>query len=183
MRTTSSLPAYSASTYLERSWRGYALLWMPSCGRRLYRAAISIARLDTLTMNRSTFRSGLFAAASALAAVLPLSLAGAQSLDTPVRSAEQVRAAYVAQGYEVSAPTFWSWTNRSTTFTVQDQLDLNDPSGAVLMVIVYPDMEAAEAARRDGARPAPGYGPSVWQDNVALVQSTRSGWRGVLAKR
>ena len=47
------------------------------------------------------------------------------------------------------------------------------------MVIVYADAASADAAHQDGAHLVPGYGPSVWQGNVALVQTTR----GELARR
>ena len=124
-------------------------------------------------MNRSTVRSFLFAAATAVIAVLPQTSAGAQSLSSPVVTPEQVQADYLAQGFRTSTPQKW-WTNGSTTFTVEDPTEQNSPSARTLMVIVYPDLASADAERRDGARLVPGYGPSVWQGNVALVQTTRA---------
>jgi hypothetical protein len=65
---------------------------------------------------------------------------------------------------------------------VTDHWQQQAPDARVLMVLVYPDAAAAAEAREragDGAHLVPGYGPSVWLDNVALVQST---W-GVLEAR
>ena len=42
------------------------------------------------------------------------------------------------------------------------------------MVIVYPDTAAAQSAQHKDAHLVPGYGPSVLQGNVALMQSTRT---------
>jgi hypothetical protein len=125
-------------------------------------------------MNRSTFRSFLIAAASAAVAILPMTSAGAQSLSTPLLSPEQVRADFVDQGFQTSQPITW-WTNGSTSFTVEDPAEQNMSSARVLMVIVYPDLESAHAAaQRDGGHLVPGYGPSTWQDNVALQETTRA---------
>ena len=124
-------------------------------------------------MNRSTFRSLLFAAASAIVAVVPLTSAGAQPVAGPTLSPEQVRSQYLAQGFQTSEPITW-WTNGSTTFTVEDPTEQNSPTGRILMVIVYPDAAAAAAERHAGAHLVPGYGPSLFQGNVALMQSTRS---------
>jgi hypothetical protein len=124
-------------------------------------------------MNRSTFRSLVFAAASAVVAMTPLTLAHAQALSTPLLTSGEVRTAYVEQGFQTSRPITW-WTNGSTTFTVEDPAEQNSPSARVLMVIVYPDRASADAEHRDGVHLVPGYGPSVWQGNVAMVQTTRS---------
>jgi hypothetical protein len=123
-------------------------------------------------MNRSTVRSFLVAAASALVAIVPMTSASAQSI---VLTPEQVRSEYLAQGFQASAPTTW-YTNGSTTFTVEDPTEQGSPTARVLMVIVYPDSATAEAdaERHAGAHLVPGYGPSVLQGNVALMQSTRT---------
>jgi hypothetical protein len=124
-------------------------------------------------MNRSTIRSFLFAAATAVVALAPTTSAGAQSVAGPELSAEQVRAQYLEHGFAAGAPITW-WTNGSTSFTVQDPTEQNTPSARVLMVIVYPDTATAEAERSShGEHLVPGYGPSVWQGNVALMQTTR----------
>jgi hypothetical protein len=123
-------------------------------------------------MNRSIIRSFVFAAASTVIAAVPLTSAGAQSLADPQLSPDQVRAQYLERGFEISAPTTW-WTNGATTFIVQDPSEHNSPSARVLMVIVYPDVATANAERSSrGEHLVPGYGPSVWQGNVALMQST-----------
>jgi hypothetical protein len=129
-------------------------------------------------MNITAIRAFFFAAASTLVAAAPTSLAHAQATSTPLLSPEQVRAEYLNQGFQTSAPMTW-WTNGSTTFTVEDPTEQNSPSARVLMVIVYPDLANARAAHRDDGHLVPGYGPSVWLDNVALVQTTR----GELARR
>ena len=124
-------------------------------------------------MNRSTFRSLLFAAASAVVAVAPMAPAGAQSTEGPILTPEQVRAEYLQHGFRASEPLTW-WTDGSTTFTVEDSTERGSPSGRILLVIVYPDAATAEAGRRDGAHLVPGYGPSIFRGNVALVQTTRA---------
>jgi hypothetical protein len=125
-------------------------------------------------MNRSTFRSLLSsAAASAIVALGPIASAGAQSIGEPSLTPEQVRSQYMAQGFQASEPITW-WTDGSTTFTVEDPTELNSPSARILMVIVYPRAEVAAAERRDGAHLVPGYGPSILQGNVALMQTTRA---------
>lgn len=124
-------------------------------------------------MNRSTIHSFLFAAATAVVALAPMTSAGAQSAAEPQLSPEQVRAQYLEHGFQASAPITW-WTNGSTSFTIQDPTEQDSPSARVLMVIVYPDVASAEAERSShGVHLVPGYGPSVWQGNVALMQTTR----------
>jgi hypothetical protein len=124
-------------------------------------------------VNRSTMCAFVFATASAAVALVPLASASAQSLSTPVLTPEQVRGRYLAEGFQASQPTTW-WTNGSTSFTVEDPAEQSSPSARVLMVIVYPDAASAEAERADGGHVVPGYGPSILQRNVALMQSTRS---------
>ena len=121
-------------------------------------------------MNRSTVRSFLFAAASTIVAVVPMTSASAQSI---VLTPEQVRTQFLSEGFQTSEPIKW-WTNGSTSFTVEDPTEQNSPSARVLMVIVYADADSAAVERHDGAHLVPGYGPSVFQGNVALMQSTRS---------
>jgi hypothetical protein len=124
-------------------------------------------------MNRSTFRSFLFTAASAVIAIAPMTSAGAQALQGPILSPEQVRSQYLAQGFQTSVPITW-WTDGATSFTVEDPTELTSPSARILMVIVYPDAATATAERRDGAHRVPGYGPRIMQGNVELMQSTRA---------
>ncbi len=122
-------------------------------------------------MNRSTVHSLLCAAASAVVAIVPMTSAGAQSLD--VMTPEQVRNDYIAQGFVTSEPITW-WTDRSTSFIVEDPAAQASPAERVLMVIVYPDAAVAQAAQSKGSHLVPGYGPAVIQGNVALMQSTRT---------
>lgn len=124
-------------------------------------------------MNRSTIRSLLVATAAAVVALAPVTLAGAQSVAEPQLVPGQVRAQYLEHGFQASAPITW-WTNGSTSFTIQDPSEQDRPSARVLMVIVYPDVATAEAERSShGVHLVPGYGPSVWQGNVALMQTSR----------
>jgi hypothetical protein len=131
-------------------------------------------------MNRS-IRS-LLGFAATFTALLPV-LASAQSAP-PIATADQVRSTFANAGYQVDAPTTW-WTNGSTTFMVHDPLGPSDPNARVVMVLVYPDLASAQTERQRaqandqgtttgdfGPRLVPGYGPSVWQGNVAMVEST-----------
>jgi hypothetical protein len=110
--------------------------------------------------------------------LLPLTT-HAQSV--PIASPDDVRARFAEAGYQVGEPTTW-WTNGSTTFLVHDQV----PTGRVLMVLVYPDIDTAQAERQrseasavadglapESARPVPGFGPGVWQGNIVLAESTQ----------
>jgi hypothetical protein len=106
----------------------------------------------------------------------------------PVATVEQMRGGFNSGGYQVEPPLNWDWlVPPVSTFQVHDVL-----RDRVLMVLVYPSMSAAEAARAgaeardrsasliDSGPPAPGphlvigYGPSVWNANVALVQATQA---------
>jgi hypothetical protein len=122
--------------------------------------------------------------AATFSALFPV-LASAQSA-TPIATADQVRAQFISAGYQVDAPTTW-WTNGSTTFLVHDPLGQSDSNARIVMVLVYPDLETAHAERQRtdaapsgagmpgsdfGPRLVPGYGPSVWQGNVAMVEAT-----------
>lgn len=119
-----------------------------------------------------------------LIASLMLATAHAQSAGYPV-SADQVRDEFASVGYEVGTSVNWTWSTPGlTTFQVREPA-----SARVLMVLVYPDMatataERARAARFDGdLSPSliPGYGPSTWRDNVALVQSSEYELQRMLA--
>ena len=115
----------------------------------------------------------LLGLAATFAALVPV-LAHAQpapSIETP----DQVRAKFIALGYQVDEPTMW-WTNGSTTFLVHDPIGASNGEGRVLMVLVYPDLETAQAERaramsaeveqgasmdREEPHLVPGYGPSI----------------------
>jgi hypothetical protein len=120
-------------------------------------------------MNRSTLRSMALVLASAVAALFPV-VAGAQSI-APTISADELRNDFVRQGYQADLPTTWWTTDHVITFRVYDFDERSQPTGRVLMVLVYPDAAAAERAGA-GAQLVPGYGPSLLRANVALVQST-----------
>jgi hypothetical protein len=96
---------------------------------------------------------------------------------------DQLRTALVSSGYQVDAAHTWDWTQPSfTSFRVSDSA-----TGRVLTVVVYPTTSAADTARlqaahgqaqnatvSDGPYLAVGFGPSTWNGNVAMVESTES---------
>jgi hypothetical protein len=85
---------------------------------------------------------------------------------------DEARAAFANAGFAVEPAVEWSWTSPSkATFRVHDPT-----SDGMLMVLVFPDAAAAQveqARLQHWNRPlVPGYGPPIWRDNVALVQSS-----------
>ena len=137
-------------------------------------------------MNRSTFKSLSIVVASTVACLWPAA-AGAQSAPSSALTVEVARTQFASLGYQVSAPTTWWTSDHVTTFTVADSAEQDAATGRIVMVFVYPDVATADAereraqARESGSESAasgaphlvPGYGPSAWRGNVALVQSTR----------
>ncbi len=145
-------------------------------------------------MNRSTLRSlvgggaalivvaasiATFASASASTSAAPAQT-GQQAPVPPVpMSIDAVRDSFVSGGFQVDQPHAWTWMNPPFT-----SLQIYDPaSQRVLMLLIYPDTAAAQTARtqalvHDPGQAEPhlieGYGPSVWSDNVALVETTQS---------
>jgi hypothetical protein len=125
----------------------------------------------------------LFVAGSAHAQVAP-----ADALLT----VDQAKGAFTTAGYDVGQAVNWNWTSPPvTTFQVRDGHRSTDDR--TLMVLVYADSSAARSAQlqaqtRDetaehrglvysdehGPQLVPGYGESVWRQNVALVQSSQS---------
>ncbi|MBV9323341.1 MAG: hypothetical protein JO352_06095 [Chloroflexi bacterium] len=101
-------------------------------------------------------------------------VASAQSAPTTDLSVEQVRAEFIADGYQVGAPLNWWTNNHVTTFIVSDA---SQQSGRVVVVLVYPETATAQAEtsgadQLTGRRLVPGYGPALVRQNVALVEST-----------
>jgi hypothetical protein len=120
--------------------------------------------------------------------LLPLSAsaqptpAAAPSDDTSLSfTVDQARDSFISTRVQVDQPTTWSWTSPSvTSFQVHD-------GSRVLMVLVYPNVTAANAARHQAESTdalqgnsagfgsphlVDGYGPSTWMDNIAMVQTT-----------
>jgi hypothetical protein len=104
----------------------------------------------------------------------------------PSLTVEQVRASFVAAGFQVGPVHRWIWTSPPvTTSQIFDRAN-----GRVLMALVYPDAAAAQAERLQaqarepaptglslpgyGPHLVPGYGQSLWRTNVALIQTTQS---------
>jgi hypothetical protein len=128
------------------------------------------------TMNRPTLRSlsAVFASGIVALSAAPY-VASAQSAPSTDLTAEQVRAEFVADGYQVSAPLNWWTNNHVTTFTVSDGSQQSD---RVVTVLVYPDAATAQtdtagADQLTGRRLVPGFGPALVRQNVAMVESTR----------
>jgi hypothetical protein len=98
-------------------------------------------------------------------------------------SVDQARLAYSASGYQVSESHAWNWMQPPfASFRVTDP-----ETGRVLTVVIYASTDDADTARVeargtqrqgsvgvDGPLLVWGFGPSVWNGNVALVQSTES---------
>jgi hypothetical protein len=99
---------------------------------------------------------------------------------------DQLRGAFTTR-YQVDAAVNWTWTSPPVTSVQVHDL----ANGRVVMLLVYPSATSAQAGRlqaeaRDRAlhaehtfgSPGPhlvlGYGPSVWNSNVALVQTTET---------
>jgi len=106
----------------------------------------------------------------------------------PLFVVDQVRSSFSSAGFQVDQAYDWSWTRPPvTSFQVRDQ-----NTGRVLMVLVYPSATAAMAAQLEaetheqalqggqavngtaGPHLVVGYGPSLWNGNVALVETTQA---------
>jgi hypothetical protein len=106
----------------------------------------------------------------------------------PLLSVDQARAAFTSAGYQVGQAHVWDWTQPPVaTFDIHDQV--ND---RVVMVLVYPSATAAQLGRveaeaheqtlsagqpltrSDGPHLVIGYGPSIWNGNIALVQTSQT---------
>jgi hypothetical protein len=101
----------------------------------------------------------------------------------PALDSNQIVAAFASSGYQVDEPHTWSWTQ--PPFTSVRVRDL--ATGRVLSVLIYPSAAAAEIARLQAAHAqgqsvisstgpylVTGFGPSLWMNNVALVESRES---------
>jgi hypothetical protein len=93
-----------------------------------------------------------------------------QSLAAQELTPDQVTAAFSRAGFDVEAPTRWTWISPPhTTLRVHDRA-----AGRVVLVLVYSDTATATAEQfKAHARLVPGYGPSAWHENVALVQASQ----------
>jgi hypothetical protein len=95
----------------------------------------------------------------ALGPIAARAQAGVSTSLTP----DQVRSAFVLAGYTADQPLTWDWLSPPlTSFHAYDQR-----RGRVLVVRVYPDLFSAKLAASPHA--APGYGPTMWFENVALA--------------
>jgi hypothetical protein len=101
---------------------------------------------------------------------------------SPALTIDNVRDSYASAGFQVARAQTWTWTAPPvTSLQIRDQ-----SSGRVLMVLVYSNPAVAETARlqaqakdvsgvhRSNPHLIPGYGASVWNGNVALVQTTQA---------
>jgi len=98
-----------------------------------------------------------------------------------------VRAIFTNAGYQVGQTYAWDWTSPPV-----NSFQVRDPnSDRVLMALVYADQAGADTARAQaaaqdhtsgdaampnsvGPRLVPGFGRSLWNGNVALVQTTEA---------
>ena len=103
----------------------------------------------------------------------------AQQPPGPTLSVEVLRTALHDAGFQVDPPVAWQWTTPAlTTVHVRD-------GDRVFQVVVFADQAAAQAERLQaqarealpeggpGPHLVPGYGPSVWHWNVAVVQGSQ----------
>jgi hypothetical protein len=114
----------------------------------------------------------IVAAVAAAACLWPVAAAAqeASPTDSPRPSVERIREAFAGAGFQVDQALTWDWTSPPVS-TVR----VDDPvRGRVLMVLVYPDTRAAQAARAHDPHLVVGFGQSVWRGNVALVETTQS---------
>jgi len=103
------------------------------------------------------------------ALVAGLSLAP-QTLAAQELTPDLVEAAFIHAGFEVEASMDWSWLSPAhTTLRVRDRANER-----VLLVLVYKDASPAAVERLMAHAPlVPGFGPSAWWHNVALVQANQ----------
>jgi hypothetical protein len=139
-------------------------------------------------VNRPTFRSLSVVIASAIVSLSSSPVvAAAQPAPSANLTITQVRDSFTNAGFQVDQANTWDWTSPPVT-----SLQVHDPAGARrLMVLVYANPVTAQAARlqaqaheespssgnissADSPHLVQGYGPSVWNRNVALVQTTQS---------
>jgi hypothetical protein len=132
-------------------------------------AALIVAAVSTAT----------FASASASTSTAAAYTGEQASVPPVTMSVDAVRDSFVSGGFQVDQPHIWNWMNPPLT-----SLQIHDPaSQRVLMLLIYPDASAAQTARRQALAHDPGqaephlieaYGPSVWNGNVAMVESTQA---------
>ena len=133
----------------------------------------------------------LLIASVAVACLWPAAgAAQAQELpaSTPLMTVDQARSAFATAGYRVDQTYNWDWTSPPVS-----SFQVRDPGNErVVMVLVYPSATAAQAGRlgaqahehalaagqpvrsASGPHLVVGYGQSLWDGNVALVQTTES---------
>jgi hypothetical protein len=132
----------------------------------------------------------LLASLTVAACLWPLAVS-AQAQDAPpgdpALMVDQLRGAFISAGYQVDPTRNWDWTSPPVT-----SFRVHDPArGRVVMVLVYRSATAAQVGRLQAeaceqalnamhqpGSPGPhlvlGYGPSVWNANVAMVQTSQT---------
>jgi hypothetical protein len=122
------------------------------------------------------------------AATLWPAAAAAQTQASSYMTVQQVRGAFDSAGFQVDQPLNWDWLRPPvTSFQVHSRND-----SRVLMVLVYDSTDSADAARMlaesheqalnsgepvttaAGPHLVAGFGTSVWNGNVALVETTQA---------
>jgi hypothetical protein len=102
----------------------------------------------------------------------PLTAAAQSAEPSPSSSMiiEQSRSALVGAGFLLEPTLTWDWTSPPvSTFRAHDVA-----RGRIALVLIYPSADAAALARAHGTTPVDGYGPSSWNGNVAVVQTSQA---------
>jgi hypothetical protein len=134
-------------------------------------AAVSVAAIAATTL----VNAAAFAAPRQEAAPVPAAVVATVSY-----SVADVHASFTDTGLTVDAPQHWDWTSPPMT-----SIKMHDSDGRVLIALIYSDSETARLARtqaeandRTSRTGSPhlveGFGPSLWNGNVALVQARES---------
>jgi hypothetical protein len=106
--------------------------------------------------------------ALALAPVLAPVAARAQATASTGLTPDQVRTAFVSDGYTLDQALTWDWLSPPfTSFHAYDKR-----LGRMLLVRVYPDAESEQTAPPTHA--VTGYGPMAWFENVAVAEASEA---------
>lgn len=164
------------------AWGGSALDDISRSEQRIFGLAIQHVGVNQMRRFVRSVVAGLIAAVC----LWPVAISAQPAPDARF-NVEAARTAFVGSGYQVDEAINWDWTSPAvSTFRVHDPAD-----NRVLMVLVYPSDTAALLARQQaeahdqaldgltsssggGPHLLVGYGPSIWQGNVALVETTQS---------
>jgi hypothetical protein len=143
-------------------------------------------------MSSAKLRYALKCLIGLLLALWPVHVGAQQANLDGYLTADQVQAAYTAQGYQIERTLQWgtaSTWSRVTALVVSDRPGTERAHGRVVMVLIFPNQAsaignrelAAEQDDRRGDGPPPaghgphlmdGYGYSTWFENAAVVEAS-----------